>query len=210
MQHCIDSTDSCTDSLSGPVAGLASGASSAASSARLDAIADPRFIEPCAQPVAFRLHDYHAMNASASRIARSAARQPRHRGTTWSDPTWPLPPSAAGTCRGPGRSPTPVFRAANGLPDGRRQPVAGGRRHAVDAGQAGAVSAETGFVNGSGRPSRLGARSIRGQLTWPSQSASAWPPTPASMPPASIRRGSVRPVAPGFGGHGLRGQDAVW
>ena len=44
--------------------------------------------------------------------------------------------------------------------DGRRQPVAGfrqalrrvvhvagGRRHAVDAGQAGAVSTETGFVN---------------------------------------------------------------
>ena len=52
------------------------------------------------------------------------------------------------------------FAGFDGLPDGRRQPVAGfrqalrrvvhvagGRRHAVDAGQAGAVSAETGFVN---------------------------------------------------------------
>ena len=61
-----------------------------------------------------RLHDYHAMNASVSRIARSAARQPRHRGTAWIGPTWPRPPSAAGTCRGPGRSPTRVSRAARG------------------------------------------------------------------------------------------------
>ena len=62
----------------------------------------------------WRMHDYHAMNASVSRIARSTARQPRHRGTAWIGPTWPRPPSAAGTCRGPGRSPTPVSRASRG------------------------------------------------------------------------------------------------
>ena len=76
-----------------------------------------------------RLHDYHAMNASASRIARSAARQPQHRGTAWIGPTWPRPPSAAGTCRGPGRSPTRACRAARGSssspPVSVRPPLAG-------------------------------------------------------------------------------------